>query len=101
MFLGAPSTQFLCFLQAQAGDLSDSLDYIDLVGADFLEKDSEFGFLFGRSAPAAAAPPPATITGAAAAAETPRRASSFFTSSAASSSDKATIDSSNCCGLPC
>src|SRR5580704_6185562 len=79
--------QFLGFFQAQAGHFADGLDHVDLVGANFLEKDGELRLLFRRSR--ACRP--------AAAADTPRRSSSFFTSCAASSSDKPTIESSNCC----
>ena len=56
--LGRSVDQFLGFFQAQAGDFADGLDYIDLIGADFLENDGEFGLLFGRSRTAAAAAPP-------------------------------------------
>src|SRR6202451_1005060 len=47
--LGRSVDQLLGFFQAQAGDFADSLDHIDLVGADFLEHDGEFRLLFRRS----------------------------------------------------
>ena len=41
--------QVLGFLQTQAGDFSDRLDYIDLIGAHFLQDDAKFGLLLRRS----------------------------------------------------
>src|ERR1700740_2001489 len=47
--LGRSIHQFLGFFQAEAGDFADSLDYIDLIGADFLQEDGELGLLLGWS----------------------------------------------------
>ena len=41
--------QILGFFQAQAGDLADNLDDVDLVGADFGENHVKLGLLFRSS----------------------------------------------------
>ena len=95
--LGRSIHQFLGFLQAQAGDLADGLDYIDLIGADFLEDDGKLRLLLGRSRrrcrPRRPPPSPGPRL-------PPRRPGALPVSSpvaAASSSDNPTIESSNCC----
>ncbi len=55
MVCGAEST-FLGFLQAQAGDLADNLDYVDLGGASLNQNNVEIGLGLGsRSAVSRAA----------------------------------------------
>src|SRR6476620_5620346 len=46
--LGRAIDQVLRFLQAEARDLTDDLDDLDLLRAGFLEHDRELGLLFGR-----------------------------------------------------
>ena len=78
--------EILGFLEAQAGDLADHLDDLDLVGAHLGERDVELGLLLGRSRSAAtAAAIPGMAIGIAAAAETPSSDSSAFTSCDSSS----------------
>jgi hypothetical protein len=55
--------QVLGFLQAQAGDLADHLDDLDLLAAGFLEDDFELGLLLngrGRTGRGGRQPPAAT-----------------------------------------
>src|SRR4030095_7434106 len=40
--------EILCFLEAQAGDLADDLDDLDLVRTHLGERDIELGLLFHR-----------------------------------------------------
>src|SRR5947207_1315204 len=47
--------EVLCFLQAQAGDLANDLDHLDLVGAHFGQGHVELGLLLGRRGRAAGA----------------------------------------------
>ena len=47
--LGRALDQVLRLLEAEARDLADDLDDVDLVGAGFLEVDGELGLLLGRS----------------------------------------------------
>ena len=44
--LGSVIDQILGFLKAKAGDLTDDLDDVDLLVADFLEHNGELGLLF-------------------------------------------------------
>src|SRR6185369_2496029 len=46
--LGRTLDEVLGFLQAERGDLADDLDDVDLVGADFGQRDRELGLLFHR-----------------------------------------------------
>src|SRR5687767_12916737 len=46
--LGRAVDEILRFLQAQAGDLANHLDHLDLLRAGFLEVDRELGLLLGR-----------------------------------------------------
>src|SRR5437868_7243059 len=46
--LGRPFDEVLRFLEAQAGDLADDLDHVDLVAADFRQDRGELGLLLGR-----------------------------------------------------
>ena len=84
--LGRALDEVLGFLQTQAGDLADDLDDLDLVAADFGQRDVELGLLLDRRCRAAAA---AAATrhrhGIAAAADTPSSDSSAFTSCDSSS----------------
>ena len=41
---------FFCFLQAQASDLANNLDYVDLVSASGLQDNIELGLLISSSA---------------------------------------------------
>src|SRR5262245_19738422 len=52
--LGRAFDEVLGFLQAERGDLAHDLDDVDLVGADFRQRDGELGLLLGRSRRAAA-----------------------------------------------
>src|SRR6185436_3288094 len=54
-WLGRALDEVLGFLQAERGDLADDLDDVDLVGADFGQRDGEFSLLFGRGRGGAAA----------------------------------------------
>src|SRR6516225_171997 len=45
--------EVLGFLETEGGDLADDLDHVDLVGADFLQRDCEFRLLLSRSRRAA------------------------------------------------
>src|SRR5579872_285645 len=47
--LGGAVDQILGFFQAEAGHFADSLDYIDLIGADVLQDDGKLGLFLGRS----------------------------------------------------
>ena len=53
--LGARLDEVLGFLEAEAGDLADDLDDVDLVGAGFLELDGELRLLLDRRSGGAAA----------------------------------------------
>ena len=44
--LGGVVDDFLGFLEAEAGLLADDLDDLDLLGANVLQHDVEFGFFF-------------------------------------------------------
>src|SRR4249920_3442998 len=46
--LGGAVDQVLGFLQAERGDLANSLDGVDLVCAEVLENNLEFSLLFGN-----------------------------------------------------
>ena len=84
--LGRALDEVLGFLQAEAGDLADDLDDLDLVRADFGERDVELGLLLDRGRRAAAGRRhPGIAIGIAAAAETPSSDSSAFTSCDSSS----------------
>ena len=76
--LGRAFDEVLRFLETQGGDFADDLDDVDLVPADFGQRDGEFGLLFGWRRCGAARPAPAiAIMGIAAAAtrRAPTRAS--------------------------
>ena len=64
---GCAFDQVLGFLQAQAGDLADDLDDVDLLGGiEAVEDDRELGLLGGLRPPRPAAAAGAAITTAAA-----------------------------------
>src|SRR5438876_968368 len=46
--LGRSLDEVLGFLETQGGDLADDLDDVDLVAADFGQRDGELGLLLGR-----------------------------------------------------
>src|SRR2546425_5658706 len=54
-WLGRALDEVFGFLQAERGDFADDFDDVDLVGADFGQRDGEVGLLFGGSCRAAGA----------------------------------------------
>lgn len=78
--LGSAVNELLSFLQAKAGDLTDSLDDVDLSSAGRSKDNVELGLLLSSSSAASAG----AATATAAAAETPYLSSTAETSSESS-----------------